>query len=137
MFRHAVAAAGAQDLFHIDSAGTGGWHVGSHPDARAQATLRKRGVDISGLYARQVEENDFFTFDLILAMDASNRRDLLNMAPKGQESKIRLFLDYAPQASVREVPDPYYGGPDGFDRVFELVKAASDGLLRSLLAGRS
>jgi protein-tyrosine phosphatase len=133
VFRHAVAAAGAQDLFRIDSAGTGGWHAGSPPDPRAQAALRKRGVDISGLCARQADEDDFYTFDLLLAMDADNRRDLLAIAPKGHEGKVKLFLDYAPQAPTREVPDPYYGGPGGFDHVFALVEAASQGLLQSLM----
>jgi protein-tyrosine phosphatase len=133
VFRRAATAAGAQDLFRIDSAGTGNWHAGSPPDARAQAALRKRGIDISGLCARQADEDDFFAFDLLLAMDASNRRDLLAVAPKGQEGKVKLFLDYAPQLPTREVPDPYYGGPDGFDHVFALVEAASQGLLQSLL----
>lgn len=136
MFRRAVEAAGASERFLIDSAGTGGWHAGSPPDRRAQAVLRKRGVDISGLSARQVQTDDFFTFDLLLAMDAGNRTDLLALSPKGQEGKVGLFLDYAPHLRVREVPDPYYGGPEGFERVLALVEAASEGLLKALLKTR-
>jgi protein-tyrosine phosphatase len=133
MFRHAAAEAGALDLFRIDSAGTGAWHAGSAPDRRAQATLKKRGVDISGLRARQVELEDFHSFDLLLAMDASNRSDLLDIAPRDMRGKVRLFLEYAPHLLVREVPDPYYGGADGFNEVLELVEAASAGLLDALL----
>lgn len=134
MFRRAVTEAGALERFRIDSAGTGAWHAGSAPDRRAQATLRKRGVDISGLRARQVEPEDFHDFDLLLAMDASNRRDLLDIAPREAQGKVKLFLDYAPHLNVREVPDPYYGGAEGFDHVLELVEAASAGLLKALLS---
>jgi protein-tyrosine phosphatase len=132
MFRHVASEAGVLDRFRIDSAGTGSWHAGSPPDGRAQATLRKRGVDISGLRARQVEPEDFHDFDLLLAMDASNRGDLLEIAPKPMQGKVRLFLEFAPHLRTREVPDPYYGGPEGFDRVLEMVEAASAGLLKAL-----
>lgn len=134
MFRHAAAGAGALDRFRIDSAGTGGWHAGSAPDRRAQAALRQRGVDISGLRARQVEPDDFHEFDLLLAMDAGNRRDLLDIAPEETQGKVKLFLDYAPHLQTREVPDPYYGGAEGFDHVLKLVEAASAGLLKALLS---
>jgi protein-tyrosine phosphatase len=133
MFRSVTAGAGVEDRFRIDSAGTGGWHAGSPPDRRAQAAIRGRGVDISGLRARQVRTEDFLAFDFLLAMDAGNRRDLLDLAPAGQEQKVSLFLDYAPQMRLRDVPDPYYGGPEGFDHVLELVEAASRGLLNVLL----
>jgi protein-tyrosine phosphatase len=133
VFRRVAAEAGVLDRFRIDSAGTGDWHAGSPPDRRAQAALRRRGVDISALRARQVDERDFHAFDLLLAMDASNRQDLLDIAPEGTGGKVRLFLDYAPHLNAREVPDPYFGGAEGFDRALELVEAASAGLLRALL----
>ena len=116
----------------VDSAGTANYHPGSPPDRRSQASARRRGFDLSALRARQVREEDFALFDLILAMDRDNLQELLQRAPAGARGKIQLFLDYAPEQSVREVPDPYYGGPRGFEDVLDLIEAASRGLLRRL-----
>ena len=116
----------------MDSAGTSNYHPGSPPDRRSQAAARRREYDLSGLRARQVRAADFATFDLILAMDRSNMEELARMAPKSARVKIQLFLDYAPEQLLREVPDPYYGGPTGFEDVLDLIEMASRGLLRRL-----
>lgn len=117
----------------IDSAGTGAWHVGNPPDKRATAHAQKRGYDLTQLRARAVSQSDFDHFDFIVAMDQQNFDDLNRAAPKNARAKIELFLDYEP-SSVREVPDPYYGGAQGFEEVLDLIEAASDGLLASLSA---
>src|SRR5450755_1633759 len=116
----------------VDSAGTANYHPGSPPDRRSQAAARTRAYDLSDLRARQVRIEDFAEFDLILAMDRSNLRELLAMAPAAARGKIQLFLDHAPEQPQREVPDPYYGGPNGFEDVLDLIEAASRGLLRRL-----
>jgi protein-tyrosine phosphatase len=116
----------------VDSAGTSNYHPGSPPDRRSQAVARQRDYDLSGLRARQVCAEDFATFDLILAMDRNNLQELLRMAPPGARGRIQLFLDYAPEQPLREVPDPYYGGPGGFDEVLDLIELAARGLLRRL-----
>jgi protein-tyrosine phosphatase len=116
----------------VDSAGTANYHPGASPDRRAQAAARKRAYDLSGLRARQVGDADFAEFDLILAMDKRNLRDLLERAPPAARDKIVLLLDYAPEQPVREVPDPYYGGSSGFEDVLDLIEAAARGLLRRL-----
>jgi len=116
----------------VDSAGTANYHPGSAPDRRSQAAARNRRYDLSGLRARQVRKEDFASFDLILAMDRSNLQDLLEAAPRHAHGRIQLFLDYAPEQSLREVPDPYYGGPDGFEAVLDLIETAARGLLRRL-----
>lgn len=116
---------------YIDSAGTGGWHVGKCPDTRMIETAKRRGLDIAAQRARQVEMSDFYEFDYLLAMDLSNHADLLGMAPPNRECDIRLFLDFA-QGPEREVPDPYYGGQDGFTRVLDLIEDASRGFLEHL-----
>jgi protein-tyrosine phosphatase len=128
-FRHLVQTEGCEHLVEIDSAGTGAWHAGEAPDARARQASRQRGIDIAGLRARQVESDDFERFDLLLAMDMENHMHLMQMAPRQHKHKVRLFLEYAPQQPEREVPDPYYGGSDGFEHVLNLVQAASRGLL--------
>jgi protein-tyrosine phosphatase len=116
----------------VDSAGTANYHPGSPPDRRAQSAARSRAYDLSELRARQVRAQDFTQFDLILAMDRSNLQELLQRAPVSARAKIQLFLDYAPEQPVREVPDPYYGGPRGFEDVLDLIEAAARGLLRRL-----
>ena len=126
---------GLQDVVELDSAGTGGWHVGSPPDARATAAARSRGITLSGA-ARQVTIDDFEEFDLLLAADESNARDLRAIAP-GDESrgKVALLRSFDPKAVAAgdlDVPDPYYGGPDGFEDVLDLVDAACRGLLQSI-----
>lgn len=143
VFRRVVAEAGESHWIEIDSAGTHDYHVGEPPDRRAQAAARRRGVDLSGLRARQLDADDFERFDLLLVMDERNHADALEIAGARRGlpvERLRLFLDYAPGADTREVPDPYYGGAEGFERVLDLVEEASHGLLaalRSSRAGRS
>lgn len=128
-----IAVREAPDLaITVDSAGTANYHPGAPPDRRAQAAARKRAYDLSGLRARQVRNEDFAAFDLILAMDRNNLRELQERAPRGARAKVQLFLDYAPEQPVREVPDPYYGGSNGFEEVLDLIEAAARGLLRRL-----
>jgi protein-tyrosine phosphatase len=120
VLRAKLAAAGLEAQVHVDSAGTGSWHVGSPPDERSQRHALRRGYDLSALRARQVAERDFHEFDLILAMDADNLADLRRLAPeRGGRALVRLFAE-AP------VPDPYAGGPAGFERVLDMVEAACD-----------
>lgn len=129
----AIAAREAPELkIHIDSAGTADYHIGSPPDKRSQAAALRRGYDMSALRARRVEAVDFEQFDLILAMDRANFEDLQRSAPRAHRERVRLFLEFAPDAHTREVPDPYYGGPNGFEEVLDLVEAASRGLLKFL-----
>ena len=135
VFRKVAVDAGLLDHLVIDSAGTGNWHVGDPPDPRAQAATSLRGIDISGLRARQVSSQDFDNFDLLLAMDQSNHSDLTSLGAGEAVDRVRLFLDYVPDLGLRDVPDPYYGGKDGFDDVLNLVELASEGLLRELQSG--
>ena len=128
VFRRELERRGIDHLVEVDSAGTGNWHVGEPPDPRARRAIAKRGVDISHLRGRQVSARDLDAFDLILAMDAENLSDLLALADERQAERIRLFLDFAPEAGVREVPDPYFGEEDGFETVLDLLEAAAKGL---------
>ncbi len=132
VFSHVAAEAGHAETFIVESAGTGAWHIGNPPDPRAVAAARARGIDLSAQRARQVHVKDFEAFDLVLAMDGSNHADLLQMAPEGHAHKVRLFLDHLPQSGGREVPDPYYGGDDGFEVVLDLIEAGSRTLLARL-----
>jgi protein-tyrosine phosphatase len=113
---------------HVESAGTGQWHVGCAPDERAQRHAHGRGYDLSALRARQVRASDFEDFDVILAMDRSHLRALERMAPAEHRDKIRLLVP------DRDVPDPYYGGPEGFEKVLDLVEAACRDLLQEIKA---
>jgi len=129
----ALAASEARDLFiETDSAGTAGYHIGAPPDERSQAAARRRGYEMSTLRARIVEEQDFERFDLLLAMDAENLAVLRARAPAGQHPRVRLFLEFAPELGTAEVPDPYYGGANGFEEVLDLVEAAARGLIAHL-----
>ena len=132
VFRSLVEKEGLSRLVDIDSAGTHAYHVGSVPDKRAQATAVRRGVDLSDIVARRVETEDFDLFDYVLAMDQDNFLALSEICPDEHVGKIQMFLDFAPQMRTREVPDPYYGGPSGFERVFDLVEAAAQGLLEEI-----
>lgn len=116
----------------VDSAGTADYHVGDPPDPRSQAAARRRGYDMSALRARVLALEDFERFDLILAMDRANLATLESRAPRGRESQVRLFLEFAEDAGHDEVPDPYYGGPTGFEQVLDLVESASRGLIEHL-----
>ena len=139
VMRALVAEAGAGEMIEIDSAGTGSWHVGSAPDSRARAAARGRGVALKGT-ARQVSRQDFFDFDVLVAMDSENARDLRGMAPGEQErDKVRLLREFDPASAAAgdlDVPDPYYGSHDGFGEVFMIVRAACAGLLEEIQAGR-
>ena len=131
-----IAAREAPDLMlEIDSAGTAGYHIGDAPDARSQEAARRRGYDMSPLRARVVENADFERFDLILAMDTNNLDVLRKRAPVEHRERVRLFLEFAPECGLDEVPDPYYGGPAGFEQVLDLVEEASRGLLAHLKSG--
>ena len=115
-----------------DSAGTHGYHIGSPPDERAQAATRRRGIDISGLKARNVAEEDFERFDYILAMDQDNLEILMEQADPIYHDRIHLFLNFSQAHAGSDVPDPYYGGTTGFERVLDLIEKAAEGLLTEL-----
>lgn len=132
VFRSKLKQQRLEQRIDCDSAGTSHYHVGEAPDRRAAQAARNRGYDMADLRGRQVSDDDFETFDLILAMDHSNLAELRRRAGQQYADKLGLLLDYA-DAHEREVPDPYYGGRDGFDHVLDLVESACDGLLRSLL----
>lgn len=129
IFEHKVKEAGLQDDIVIDSAGTGGWHIGKTPDARASQFALQRGYDLSHLRARQTDPSDFLTYQYILAMDHANLADLKRMKPSSYKGHLGLFLDFGDNPQYREVPDPYYGGDEGFQLVLDLVESACDGLL--------
>ncbi len=133
VFRRVADEAGAGHLFEIDSAGMGDWHKGQAPDHRAQSAALARGIDISAQSSRKIELEDFEAFDLVVAMDGSNIADLHDIAPLAARPKIRRFLDYAPHVDADDVPDPYFGGADGFDHALDLIEAAAQGLLDDLL----
>ena len=132
VFRGMVEKQGLSHLIETDSAGTIDYHIGNAPDRRARETAVKRGLDISDLRARQALAEDFLEFDYVLAMDRDNYADLRALCPAGHEEKLHLFLDFAPHLELQEVPDPYYGGPAGFERVFDMVEEAATGLLNKI-----
>ena len=131
VFRHHVTESGLAERIFIDSAGTHAYHVGEPPDHRSQAAAERRGFKLEHLRARRVSDEDFERFDLVLAMDKLNHVTLIERAAEEHHGKIRLFLDYA-KGAESEVPDPYYGGATGFERVLDLVEDASRGLLDEL-----
>ncbi|MDA0684319.1 MAG: low molecular weight phosphotyrosine protein phosphatase [Bacteroidetes bacterium] len=135
VFRHQVEEAGLTGAFTIDSAGTGAWHVGQSPDSRMTKSAASQGVDISKQHARQFVEEDLERFDLILAMDKSNLHDILYL-DKGDTfgHKVKLFREWDPEPGDFQVPDPYYGGDEGFRNVFTMVERTSQALLGSLKA---
>jgi protein-tyrosine phosphatase len=132
VFTHLVEKQGTRERFMIDSAGTHAYHVGEQPDTRAQQTARQRGIDLSYIRARKFAYSDFEMFDHILAMDSDNYAILFDACPAQYKDKIKLFLDFAPHRNERDVPDPYYGGQNGFDHVFDLVEDASQGFYSSI-----
>ncbi len=131
VFRHHVREAGLEHLFEIDSAGTHAYHVGNAPDHRAQAAAERRGIAIGDLRARRIADADFERFTHIIAMDQDNVELLVQQAAAVHHEKIRLFLEFS-SGPESEVPDPYYGGAKGFERVLDLVEDASRGLLATL-----
>lgn len=132
VFRSLVVREDLQSSIIVDSAGTHAYHVGEPPDRRAQQTAHQRGIDLADLRARRVTAEDIVGNDYVLAMDQENYQHLSTLCPPGLESKIALFLDFAPGSRGREVPDPYYGGPSGFERVFDMVEEAAEGLLADI-----
>jgi len=132
VFRKLVVDAGLEDIVQTDSAGTHAYHVGESPDSRAQLTAQGRGIDLSAIRARRVLTQDFEVFDYVLAMDRDNYEILSELAPSEHVHKLRLFMEFAPELGTQEVPDPYYGGPRGFEKVFDMVEAAARGLLADL-----
>lgn len=130
--RICIEKAGLSGHFELDSAGTHAYHVGEPPDTRAQKAAKGRGYDLSGLRARQVKAADFLRFDRILAMDRDNLALLMQACPPDQQHRLALFLDFGSDPGVREVPDPYYGGSEGFEYVLDLAEDASRGLIEAL-----
>ena len=134
---HLIEEEGLTGEIEIDSAGTGAWHIGKPPDRRATHAARARGVVLEG-EGRQVAPEDFERFDLLLCMDRENLVDVLALAPDEEaREKVKLLREFDPEASASgdlDVPDPYYGGDDGFERVLDLVTQACDGLLKELRA---
>ncbi|MBJ7328717.1 MAG: low molecular weight phosphotyrosine protein phosphatase [Solirubrobacteraceae bacterium] len=134
VMRHLVAEEGLADQFELDSAGTGAWHVGNPPDARATEAARRRGIVLTGA-ARQVSPVDFYDFDLILAMDRANLRDLRAIRPDDATAELKLLREYDEDSvggGDLDVPDPYYGGEDGFEDVLDIVDAGCRGMLATL-----
>lgn len=132
VFRHHVKEAGLDTQIWADSAGTHAYHSGDPADRRAQAAAARRGFSLEGIRARRVTDEDFRDFDYILAMDQDNLMLLHERAPDEMRRKVRLFLEFADSRQENEVPDPYYGGAAGFERVLDLVEEASQGLLETL-----
>ncbi|UXY14398.1 low molecular weight phosphotyrosine protein phosphatase [Chitiniphilus purpureus] len=129
VLRHLVRQAGLQDRVEVDSAGTHDYHIGEAPDRRTQAHAVKRGYDLCSLRAREVASGDFARFDLVLAMDRGHLALLQRQCPAAYRHKVRLFLEFATRHGEREVPDPYYGGAEGFEHVLDLVEDGCAGLL--------
>lgn len=132
VFSKRIQEEGLHDLVEIDSAGTHAYHVGEPPDSRAQKSASQRGVSLQHIQARRAVENDFYEFDYVLAMDRDNLKGLEAIYPYGAKGKPHLFLSYAPNLEFDEVPDPYYGGPTGFERVLDMVEEATEGLIQDI-----
>ena len=134
ILRREVMKAGLQDRVDIDSAGTHSYHIGSPPDPRAQAAISRRGVDISDLRGRQVADTDFEKFDYILAMDEDNLGILRRKAPSRAQEKIHLLLSFSGKFAHQPVPDPYYGGANGFEENLDMIEDAVAGLIDDIRA---
>lgn len=132
VFEHMLKQQGLEQYIGVDSCGTGAWHIGQPPDERTLKVAQNRGYDFSHLRARRIGADDFDRFHYILAMDARNLADVIRKAPAGYSGKIQLFLDYHPEKNLLEVPDPYYGGQEGFERVFSLVESTCQNLLAEI-----
>jgi protein-tyrosine phosphatase len=132
VFRHYVESAGLSASILIDSAGTHDYHIGHAPDLRSQHAAEQRGYDMSSLRGRQVESLDFERFDYVLAMDRANLAILQYLAPRGCKKQVQLFLDYARHHKEREVPDPYYGGEQGFEQALDMIEDAAQALLQHI-----
>ena len=133
-FRHLVSEEGLEDRFEIDSAGTGSWHVGEAPDARMRSTARRRGLSIEDLRARQVERRDLYDYHHVFVMDKTNLHDTLALDPEGDHgTRIRLFREFDPEPEHYQVPDPYSGGQQGFEKVYNIVERTSRAILDRLI----
>ena len=132
VFEYLVENEQLSDRISTESAGTHAYHIGEKPDERASAAAMKRGVDLSTQRARRVSAEDFEVFDYVLAMDRSNYEDLAVICPPEHLPKLHMFLEFSPDLEVVEVPDPYYGGAIGFERVLDLIEQAAEALLADI-----
>ena len=132
--RHFIQAAGLADAIEVDSAGTNGYHAGEAPDPRTRKVAQLRGYDLSDLRARKLEVLDFQRFDLVLAMDRGHLEIMQRLCPEVYRPRLRLFMEYARDSEFDEVPDPYYGGPRGFDAVLDMCEDGVQGVLEALRA---
>ncbi len=132
VFAALIKSQHVENQFEIDSAGTHAYHIGDAPDLRAQKAAKDRGIDLAHIRGRKVIVGDYQDFDYLLAMDKENHRVLMNFCPEEHQHKIQYFLEYAPHLETLEVPDPYYGGKYGFERVLDMVEDASSGFLNAL-----
>ncbi len=137
VFRHVVKQRELLDKITIDSAGTHAYHIGESPDSRSQSTALGHGVNLSAQRARKAVLEDFERFDYIIAMDRSNYENLKNIGKGADLSKLYLFMSFAKEWDNEEVPDPYYGGSNGFEQVFDMVQSASEGLLEYILKNKT
>ncbi|MCF6282295.1 MAG: low molecular weight phosphotyrosine protein phosphatase [Candidatus Polarisedimenticolaceae bacterium] len=130
VFQAMLDERGLAEQVEVDSAGTHGhYHAGEPPDRRAREQAKEKGVDLSGYSARRIHIDDFSRFDYLLAMDLDNYNGMMTICPEEYKSRVHLFLDFAPELEIREVPDPYYGGPAGFERVYQMIEQAAGKLL--------
>lgn len=132
VFRKLVLDEGLEQHIYIDSAGTHAYHVNEPPDSRAQSAAARRGIDMSSLRGRRATDEDIEQFDYVLAMDGENYHNLLAISADHNQHKVRMLMEYAPDRPEQEVPDPYYGGPGGFDNVLDMVEEAARGLLQDI-----
>ena len=132
MFLKKISDAGYSDKFEADSCGTHQYHLGHAPDFRTQEAAKNRGIDLSKLRARKIDYSDFEDFDLILVMDKLNQRNIFDFCPDQYKNKIKLMLDYLPDETLEEVPDPYYGGEQGFEIVLDILDKATEALIKDL-----
>lgn len=134
VFAKRLQEEGLSHLVAVDSAGTHAYHVGDAPDPRSQQAAARRGIEIQHLRARRAKRADFFAFDYVLAMDRDNLSGLQAMCPPEAKAQPHLFLAYAQELDIEEVPDPYYGGGNGFERVLDMIEAAAEGLIADIRA---
>lgn len=137
VFRSLLLTKNYNELIEIDSAGTHAYHVGKSPDTRAQIAAKNRGIDLSDLRGRQVNATDLDYYDYVLAMDYENYENLIAISSDDNKHKIKLFLEFAKNSNEKEVPDPYFGGDQGFERVLDLIEDAANGLLETILESRA
>lgn len=134
VFRAMVERAGLAQHVSVDSCGTHDYHVGDPPDPRACAHAKRRGYDITALRARMLDRDDFERFDLLIALDRGHEQILRRRAPPSAKDKVRLLMGYVPELGLREVPDPYFGGPEDFERALDLIERAAERLLAEIRA---